>query len=162
MTTLTPGVCAGAACTHMHTYMSVQSQQLAASAAGVHSAPGAVRVMHGGCLCWSSGTDVWVVLLPVRRSDISVWNRIRVVPTIYFYDEGAVVSFAAWPESAVVLGWRTHLHCPQGASALCTRCGAATPACSEPGRGGLCAGVRRRSRRSQCTMSGGWERTTPL
>lgn len=24
-------------------------------------------------------------------SDISVWNRIRVVPTIYFYDEGAVV-----------------------------------------------------------------------
>lgn len=25
-------------------------------------------------------------------SDISVWHKIRVVPTIFFYDEGAVVS----------------------------------------------------------------------
>lgn len=30
-------------------------------------------------------------------SDISVWHRIRVVPTIYFYDEGAVVGRALVP-----------------------------------------------------------------
>ncbi len=32
-----------------------------------------------------------VLLCACCRSDISVWHKIRVVPTIYFYDEGAVV-----------------------------------------------------------------------
>lgn len=90
----------------------------------VAACAGAAALMFLGC-----------GLLPVRRSDISVWNRIRVVPTIYFYDEGAVVSSAAQPESAVCAGLATHLRWAQGSSALCTGRGAATPACSELGRG---------------------------